>query len=84
MTKIRDVLRLKEQAKLTNRDISHCLKIGAATVSDILARFNQAQLTWSLPDELDDAAQAAKLYPCFFGVVIYCLARSHCIECNLA
>jgi len=34
MTKIYDVLRLKFEAKLSNRDVAHCLKIGAATVSD--------------------------------------------------
>jgi hypothetical protein len=35
MSKIKDVLRLKFDAKLSNRDVAHCLKIGAATVSAI-------------------------------------------------
>lgn len=63
MNKVHDVLRLKYEAKLSNRDVAHCLKIGAATVSDIIGRFRNAGLSWPLPAELTDTLLEAKLYP---------------------
>jgi transposase len=63
MSKIKDVLRLKFDAKLSNRDVAHCLKIGAATVSDILGRFRQAQFEWPLPDNLTETELENRLYP---------------------
>ena len=63
MSKIKDVLRLKFDSKLSNRDVAHCLKIGAATVSDILARFRTAKLQWPLPDDLTETQLEARLYP---------------------
>ena len=63
MSKIKDALRLKFEAKLSNRDVAHCLKIGAATVSDILARFRNAKLDWPLPENLTEIALEARLYP---------------------
>ncbi len=62
MSKIKDALRLKFEAKLSNRDVAHCLKIGAATVSDILARFRNAKLDWPLPENLTEIALEARLY----------------------
>ncbi|WP_046007346.1 IS21 family transposase [Pseudoalteromonas rubra] len=78
MSKIRDVFRLKFDAKLPNRDVAHCLKfdaklpnrdvahclkMGAATVSDLLGRFNTANLSWPLPDDLNDLQLEAALFP---------------------
>jgi transposase len=63
MSKINDVLRLKFEAKLSHRDISSCLKIGPATVSEILTRFKNADLTWPLPFELSEAALEQRLFP---------------------
>lgn len=63
MSKIHDVIRLKFDAKLSNRDVAHCLKIGAATVSDLLGRFKLSGYTWPLPDELTEAELEKKLFP---------------------
>lgn len=63
MSKINDVLRLKFEGKLSNRDVSQCLKIGAATVSDILGRFRNAKLPWPLPIDINESALEARLYP---------------------
>jgi hypothetical protein len=54
ISKIKDVLRLKFDFKLTSRDVAHCLKIGAATFSDIMARFRTAKFDWPLPEELTE------------------------------
>lgn len=63
MSKINDVLRLKFEAKLSHRDISLCLKIGPATVSEILTRFKNAKISWPLPDELSEAVLEQRLFP---------------------
>jgi len=36
MTKIKEVLRLKFDCQLSNRNIATCVKIGCSTVSEIL------------------------------------------------
>lgn len=63
MSKINDVLRLKFEAKLSHRDIALCLKIGSATVSEILTRFKNAKLSWPLPDDLSEAVLEQRLFP---------------------
>lgn len=63
MTKIHDVLRLKFEAKLSNRNVAHCLKMGSATVSDILTRFRGSGLQWPLPEEIDEQALENRLFP---------------------
>ena len=63
MSKINDVLRLKFEAKLSHRDIALCLKIGPATVSEILTRFKNAKLNWPLPDDLSEAVLEQRLFP---------------------
>ncbi|NQX98934.1 MAG: transposase, partial [Flavobacteriales bacterium] len=63
MSKINDVLRLKFEAKLSHRDIALCLKIGPATVSEILTRFKNAKLSWPLPDALSEAVLEQRLFP---------------------
>lgn len=63
MSKINDVLRLKFEGKLSHRDVALCLKIGPATVSEILSRFKNAKLTWPLPDDLSQAELEQRLFP---------------------
>lgn len=63
MSKITEVLRLKFDTKLSNRNVAHCLKIGAATVSDILARFRQAKIDWPLPEDMTEVILEERLYP---------------------
>lgn len=62
MRKIRDVLRLKFEVGLSNRDIGKCLNLGPATVSEVLARFKTSELSWPLPDSLSDHHLESKLY----------------------
>ena len=44
VSKIKEVLRLKFDCHLPNRSIAACLKIGGATVSEILSRFRTSDL----------------------------------------
>ncbi|XXF79237.1 hypothetical protein P2318_05640 [Myxococcaceae bacterium GXIMD 01537] len=64
MRKLRELLRLRFEAKLTTRSIAASLGIGNGTVCDYLGRARVAKLTWPLPPELEeDAALTALLFP---------------------
>lgn len=62
MKRIKDVLRLKMDVGLSHRDIAKCTQLGPSTVSEILSRFKLSDLSWPLPEELDDKTLEAKLY----------------------
>ena len=63
MRKIREILRLKWSAQLSNRAIASSCVISRSTVADCLERASSAGLTWPLPDELDDSALEQRLFP---------------------
>jgi transposase len=63
MRKIREILRLKWSAQLSNRAIATSCAISRSTVADCLERAASAGLTWPLPDELDDSALEQRLFP---------------------
>ncbi|TKB50303.1 IS21 family transposase [Ferrimonas sediminicola] len=63
MKQIKEVLRLKYCAGLSNRDIARCLKIGASTVSELLTRCKSAGLGWPLDDGITDTQLSSRLYP---------------------
>lgn len=65
MRKIRDVLRLHFQGRLTNRQIARSLGLGRATVAEYLRRAEEAGLEWPLPPELDEATLEHRLFPAF-------------------
>ncbi len=60
--KIREVLRLKT-ADVSDRKIAAAIGCSRSTVQLCLKRAAQAGIGWPLPDELDDAALEARLYP---------------------
>ena len=62
MTKINEVLRLKFDCQLSNRNIATCVKIGCSTVSEILSRFKLSELGWPLPDGTSDLQLTQALY----------------------
>jgi len=61
MRKIREVLRLSALG-FTSRQIAASLGIGRTTVVDYLARANAAQITWPLPEELDNCTLEKHLF----------------------
>jgi len=63
MRKLREVVRLYLDQKLSGRAIGRSIGSSPSTVSDYLARIKVAQLSWPLAPELDDAALTALLYP---------------------
>jgi len=63
MRKIREVLRLKYQIGISNRQIAESCVIAHGTVDSIIKRAKVLNLSWPLPDALDDATLEAMFYP---------------------
>lgn len=63
MRKIRQVLRLAHEADLSQRAIARSLGISRDSVRDYLMRAAALNLRWPLPEQMDDAALEAKLFP---------------------
>jgi transposase len=62
MRKIQEILRLKE-AGLSNRQIAKSVNVSPSTVSVLLSQAEKAGLSWPLPEDLDETALTAMLYP---------------------
>ena len=64
MRKIKEVLRLKFELGLRNRQIARSCSINHSTVADYLYRAKAAGLDhWPLPGDLDEAGLEARLFP---------------------
>ena len=63
MRKTSEVLRLKHEVGLTNREIARSLGLTHPTVSKYLDHARQAGLTWPLPEDLDEARLDRLLFP---------------------
>jgi transposase len=63
MRKIREVLRLKWDKGLSNRQIAKACGIGRPTVAEYLRRAADAGLAWPLPTGLDEVALERQLFP---------------------
>lgn len=62
MRKLKEVLRLKFELQLKNREIARSCSIPHSTVANYLQRAQQAGLCWPLPPDLDDAALERRLF----------------------
>src|SRR6202162_34993 len=62
MRKVKEILRLYWEAGLSRRQIAKSCSLSRSTVSEYIARAEQAGLKHPLPQELDDAAIDAKLF----------------------
>ena len=65
MRRIREILRLKFDCHLTNRQIAKSCSTARSTVGEYLQRFTDAHLSWPLPAEMDDAQLEQLLFPAF-------------------
>jgi hypothetical protein len=69
MRKLRELFRLRFEARLSTRAIAASLNVGNGTVCDYLGRARVAKLPWPLPPGLDDdAALTALLFPAWPGI----------------
>ena len=62
MRQLRQILKLKYVTCLTHREIAKACSIGAGTVSTYITRAREAEFTWPLPPELDDATLEKRLF----------------------
>lgn len=62
MRKIREILRMSAQGA-SMRTIGASVGSPRSTVCDCLGRAQAAELSWPLPDDLDNAVPEAQLYP---------------------
>lgn len=63
MRKTREILRLAWGQRLPGRQVARSCHVSPSTVSGALSRATVAGLSWPLPDDLDDDALEALLYP---------------------
>lgn len=63
MRKIREVLRLFYDLKLSKRKVARSCSIAPSTVREYLHKAEQAGIAWPLPEGMDDEALEAKLFP---------------------
>lgn len=62
MRKVQEVLRLKFEAGLSPRKIARAVGIGRTTVSEYLARAQEAGITWPLPAGMNEVALERRLF----------------------
>jgi transposase len=62
MRRTREILRLKLDVGLSNRQIARAIGISCSTISETFGRLKAAGLAWPLPDELSDSALERSLY----------------------
>ena len=63
MRKIREILRLKFEQGLSERQIAKSTQASRSTIGEYLRRFAVSGLSWPLPAELADAEIEARLFP---------------------
>ena len=62
MRKIRDVLRLTHELKLSVRQISEATGVGKTAVGEYVSRARVLGITWPVPPEIDDAELERRLF----------------------
>jgi transposase len=63
MRKVREILRLYHDRKLSQRAVARSCRVSHSTVKEYVERAQAAGLSWPLPDGLSEAALYALLYP---------------------
>ena len=63
MRKTTEILRLKHEGGLTNRQIARSCGVSHPTIGNYLERVEKAGLGWPLPDDLDEEQLVQLLYP---------------------
>jgi transposase len=77
MRKIKEVLRLKFETRLSHERIAAATGVSKGAVSNYVRRAIRKSLSWPLPEELDDSALERLLYP-------QVLQREHYVHADYA
>lgn len=62
MRKTREILRLKLECNLSNRQVAKSCSVSRSTVADYVRRATAAGLIWPLPDDMDDSRLEQALF----------------------
>ncbi len=62
MRKIREAIKLRNDG-LSRRQVAQSLRVSRSTITRYYDRFDGADLTWPLPDDLSDSDLEQLLYP---------------------
>jgi DNA-binding transcriptional regulator LsrR (DeoR family) len=68
MRTIKEILRLRWEHHLSKKQIATSCNIARSTITDYLRRAKRADLTWPLPEDMDDAKLQQTLFPSREGV----------------
>ncbi len=63
MRKIRDILRLRLASGLSIRQINASTKVSLGAIQKLLSKATALELSWPLPDDLNDVQLARLFYP---------------------
>lgn len=63
MSKLKEILRLKYEAQLSQRQIARCLNLSIGVISKYLQRAEAAGLTWPIPAGVSETELEAQLQP---------------------
>lgn len=63
MRKIKEILRLKFENRLSMNKIATCSSISRPTIKEYLMRFNASGIPWPVPDNVNDEELERKLFP---------------------
>jgi len=63
MRNLRELLRLRYDGKLSIRQIRSSTKVSVGKIQSVLKRFDELQLGWPLPADMDDQRLAGLFYP---------------------
>ncbi|MBE0418478.1 MAG: IS21 family transposase [Coriobacteriia bacterium] len=62
MRRTKEILRLKLEARLSNRQAGQAVGVSCSTVSDTVTRFRASGIPWPVPDAMSDSALERALY----------------------
>jgi transposase len=63
MRKLKEILRLRYEAKLSNRAIARACSVSKDTVREYLCKASEAGLSWPLPEGLSEEDLERQLFP---------------------
>ena len=63
MRKIKEVLRLTHDGRLSERQVAQSLNLSRSTVKEYRVRAERAGVSWPLPENLNEEALEQKLFP---------------------
>lgn len=62
MRKTKEILRLKLEAHLSNRQVGRAVGVSCSTVSDTVTRFQASGIPWPVPETMSDSTLERSLY----------------------